>query len=199
MQCVAFSGCFRDFLFITNFQQSDYECALGFFASLSSLLSFLDMCIYSFLSNLKNDLPLLLKMFLHSPPSHSTPTPYSSCCFSFSVAQSCLILCYPMNCSTPGFLVLHCLLEFAQTCVHWVSNAIHPSHPLSLPFSSCPQSFPASGSFPVAQNNMYVKLLLIVLLIVLQWSLLFQFFLSCILDSFYCSTFTFSDLFLGKV
>ena len=199
MQCVAFSGCFRDFLFITNFQQSDYECALGFFASLSSLLSFLDMCIYSFLSNLKNDLPLLLKMFLHSPPSHSTPTPYSSCCCFFSVAQSCLILCYPMNCSTPGFLVLHCLLEFAQTCVHWVSNAIHPSHPLSLPFSSCPQSFPASGSFPVTQNNMYVKLLLIVLLIVLQWRLLFQFFLSCILDSFYCSTFTFSDLFLGKV
>ena len=114
----SFPCCFRDFLFITNFQQSDYECALGFFASLSSLLSFLDMCIYSFLSNLKNDLPLLLKMFLHSPPSHSTPTPYSSCCFSFSVAQSCLILCYPMNCSTPGFLVLHCLLEFAQTCVH---------------------------------------------------------------------------------
>ena len=134
MQCVAFSGCFRDFLFITNFQQSDYECALGFFASLSSLLSFLDMCIYSFLSNLKNDLPLLLKMFLHSPPSHSTPTPYSSCCFSFSVAQSCLILCYPMNCSTPGFLVLHCFLEFAQTHVHWVGYGIHLSHPLLLPF-----------------------------------------------------------------
>ena len=56
-----------------------------------------------------------------------------------------------MHCSILGFAVLHCLLEFAQTCVHWVSNAIHPSHPLSLPFSSCPQSFPASGSFPVSQ------------------------------------------------
>ena len=40
------------------------------------------------------------------------------------------------------------LLEFAQTHVHWVGDAIQPSHPVS-PFSSCPQSFPASGSFPM--------------------------------------------------
>ena len=42
----------------------------------------------------------------------------------------------PMNCSTPDFSVLHCLLEFAQTHVHWVSDAIQPSHsllPSSLP------------------------------------------------------------------
>ena len=67
------------FLFITNFQQSDYECASGFFSSLSSLLSFLDMCFYSFLSNLENDLPLLLKVFLFfffGFPSFSQP-PYS--------------------------------------------------------------------------------------------------------------------------
>ena len=38
-----------------------------------------------------------------------------------------------MNCSTPGFPVLHCLLEFTQTHVHWVSDAIQPSHPLSPP------------------------------------------------------------------
>ena len=36
-----------------------------------------------------------------------------------------------MDCSTPGFLVLHCLLEFAQTHVHWVDDAIQWSHPLS--------------------------------------------------------------------
>ena len=36
-----------------------------------------------------------------------------------------------MNCSTPGFPVLHCLLEFLQTYVHWVNDAIHPSHPRS--------------------------------------------------------------------
>ena len=43
-------------------------------------------------------------------------------------------LCDPMDCSTPGFPVLHCLLEFAQTHVHWFGDAIQPSHPL-LPSS----------------------------------------------------------------
>ena len=38
-----------------------------------------------------------------------------------------------MHCSTPGFLVLHYLPEFAQTHVHWVNDAIQPSHPLSPP------------------------------------------------------------------
>ena len=46
--------------------------------------------------------------------------------------------------------VLHYLLEFAQTHVHWEDNAIQPSHPLSPRFSSCPQSLPASGSFPMS-------------------------------------------------
>ena len=66
-----------------------------------------------------------------------------------SVAKSCTAFCDPMDCSKPGFPV-HYLLEFAQTHVRWVSDAIRPSHPLP-PFSSCPQSFPASGSFPVSQ------------------------------------------------
>ena len=48
-----------------------------------------------------------------------------------SVARSCPTLCDPMGYSTPGFPVLHCLPEFAQVCVHWVSDAIQPSHPLS--------------------------------------------------------------------
>ena len=50
-----------------------------------------------------------------------------------SVTQSCLTLCDPMDCSTPGFSVLHHLPEFAQTRVHWVSDAIQPSHPLLSP------------------------------------------------------------------
>ena len=50
-----------------------------------------------------------------------------------SVAQSCLTLCDPMNCSTPGFPVHHQLLEFTQTQVHWVGDAIQPSHPLLSP------------------------------------------------------------------
>ena len=46
-----------------------------------------------------------------------------------SVAQSCLTLCDSMNCSTPGLPVHHQLPEFTQTHVHWVSDAIQPSHP----------------------------------------------------------------------
>ena len=55
---------------------------------------------------------------------------WAVCC---SVTQSCLILCDLMDCSTPGFLVLHHLLELAQTHVHWVGDAIQPSHPLLSP------------------------------------------------------------------
>ena len=56
-----------------------------------------------------------------------------------------------MDCSTPGFPVHHQLPELAQTLVHWVGDAIQSSPPLSSPFSSCLQSFPASGSFPRSQ------------------------------------------------
>ena len=71
----------------------------------------------------------------------------SSCC---PIAQSCPTLCDPRNSSIPGFPVLYYLLEFAQTHVHWVGDAIQPSQP-PVPFSSCLQSFPALGSFPMSQ------------------------------------------------
>ena len=60
-----------------------------------------------------------------------------------SVAQSCLTLCDLMDCSRPGFPFHHQLLEFIQNHVHWLGDAIQPSHPLSFP---SPQ-----GSFPVSQ------------------------------------------------
>ena len=50
-----------------------------------------------------------------------------------SVTQSCPILCDPMNRSTPGLPVHHQLPESTQTHVHWVGDAIQPSHPLSSP------------------------------------------------------------------
>ena len=54
--------------------------------------------------------------------------------FQFSsVTQSCPTLCDPMDCSMPGLPVHHQLLEFTQTHVHWVGDAIQPSHPLSSP------------------------------------------------------------------
>ena len=56
-------------------------------------------------------------------------------CFSqfSSIAQWCPTLCDPVDCSTLGFPVRHQLLEMAQTHVHWVSDAIQPSHPLLSP------------------------------------------------------------------
>ena len=52
--------------------------------------------------------------------------------------SDCLTLCDPMNRSTPGLSVHHQLLEFTQTHVHRVSNAIQPSHPLSSPSPPAP-------------------------------------------------------------
>ena len=65
-----------------------------------------------------------------------------TCCCS--VTQSCPTL-QPMDCSMPGFPILHCLLKFAQTHVHWQGHPTIFCHPLP-----CLQSFPASGSFPVS-------------------------------------------------
>ena len=62
---------------------------------------------------------------------------------SLLFTQSCLTLCDPMDCSTPGFPILHHLPKFVQTHVHWVSDAIQPSRPV-IPFSSC---FPSIGVF----------------------------------------------------
>ena len=56
-----------------------------------------------------------------------------SCC---SVAESCLALCDPMDCSTPGFPVFHCLLEFAQTHVHGVDIIPHESELVYHPQTS---------------------------------------------------------------
>ena len=64
------------------------------------------------------------------------------------LSQSCPILSKSVDCSAPVFPVLHYLPKSAQTHVHLVSNAIQSSHPVA-PFS-CPQYFPASGSFPVS-------------------------------------------------
>ena len=64
--------------------------------------------------------------------------------------QSCLTPHSPMDCSMPGFPVLQCLPEFTRTLVHWVDDALQPSHPV-VPFSSCLQSLPASRSFLMSQ------------------------------------------------
>ena len=69
-------------------------------------------------------------------------------CWNFqfsSVTQLCPTFCDPMDYSTPGFPVHHQLPELAQTHVYpTISSSV-------VPFSSCLQSFPASGSFPMSQ------------------------------------------------
>jgi len=61
-----------------------------------------------------------------------------------SGAQLCPTLCDPINRSTPGLPVHHQLPEFTQTHLHWVSDAIQPSHPLLSPSPPAPQSLPSS-------------------------------------------------------
>ena len=68
-----------------------------------------------------------------------------NCCCS--VAKSCPTLCDPMDCSTPGFPVLHCLPEFAQIHVHLVGDAIESSHPLYCPLLPVPSIFPSMRVF----------------------------------------------------
>ena len=64
-----------------------------------------------------------------------------------SSAQSCPTLCNPMNRSTPGLPVHHQLLEFTQTHVHRVSDAIQPSHPPSFPSPPAPNPSQHQGLF----------------------------------------------------
>ena len=85
----------------------------------------------------------------YKPKLQGIPNKGKDCRCCCSVAQWYPTLSNPMDCSTPGFRVLHHTLELVQTHVHWVSDAIQPSHPVT-PFSSCPQSFPASGSSPMS-------------------------------------------------
>ena len=85
---------------------------------------------FSFLQVL-NFSPTLILLMTQQPPFSSLTVSwgYSLCCL---VAKSCPTLYDPMDCSTPGFPVLYCLLEFAQIHVHWVNDAIQKSHPLLL-------------------------------------------------------------------
>ena len=89
-------------------------------------------------------------MTYHNHPNSIVYITVYSWCYTFypfrSVAQSCPTLCDPMNCSTPGLPVHHQLPEFTQTHVHWVGDAIQPSHPLSSPLL-LPSIFPSIRVF----------------------------------------------------
>ena len=74
----------------------------------------------------------LIKILLNISLYHALPRAEKTIQFNL-VAQSCPTLCDPMDCNTSGLPAHHQLPEFTQTCVHWVSDAIQPSHPLWSP------------------------------------------------------------------
>ena len=79
------------------------------------------------------------------------------CC---SVAQSCLTLCDPMDCSMTGLPVLPYFPEFAQTHVHQVNDAIQPSHPLSPTSPPSLNLFQHQGLFQwVSSSHQVAKVL----------------------------------------
>ena len=79
----------------------------------------------------------------------------SKCMYQFSlVTQSCPTLCDPMDCSTPDLHVHHQLPEFTQTHVHWVSDAIQPSHPLSSP---SPAPIPPSIRVFSSESSLHMR------------------------------------------
>ena len=75
-----------------------------------------------------NDQISHLRFYYECSQNHQVSSYAVHCC---SVTELCLSCCNPVNCSMPGFPVLHCLLVFAQIYVHWVCDTIQPFHPLS--------------------------------------------------------------------
>ena len=99
--------------------------------------------IFSFMENLHT--------VLHSGYTNvATPHSHQQCGSCCSVTQLYPTFCSPMDCSTPGFPVLHHLLELAQTHVHWVGDGHLTTSCSVIPSSSCLQSYPGSGSFPMS-------------------------------------------------
>ena len=91
-------------------------------------------------------LPTNILKFIRIWNTYRTTFQQPSVQFS-SVPQSCPTLCNPMNRSTPGLPVPHQLPEFTQTHVHWVGDAIQPSHPLSSPSPPAPNPSQYQGLF----------------------------------------------------
>ena len=89
----------------------------------------------------------MLINYMTISPCSIAPIPIQVLLLSF---KSCQTLCNPMDCSVPGFPILH----YSQSLLRFMSIKLvmlYSSCPLSSPFSSCPQPFSASGSFPLSQ------------------------------------------------
>ena len=84
---------------------------------------------------------------------------HKRCCCS--VSKACPTLCNPLDYSTPGSPVLHYLPQFSQTHIHWVGDAIQPSHPLSLPSSPALNLSKHQGLFQwIGSSHQIAKILI---------------------------------------
>ena len=90
------------------------------------------LCLHAVCMSL-NQVQLFATPWTVAHQRDSPPTPKLRLSQFSSVTQSCLTLCDPMDCSTPGLPVHHQFPKFTQSHVHWVGGAIQPSHPLSSP------------------------------------------------------------------
>ena len=100
----------------------------SYLVSISALLQKVVFLLSVCCAYLKSMDKLCYTLYFHNSLDFNTMVPHCYC----SVTKLSTTLCNPMDCSTPGFSILY-YLDFAQTHVHWVGDAIQPSHPLSPP------------------------------------------------------------------
>ena len=119
------------------------------FPVLHYLLEFAQIHVHWVSDAIQPSHPLSFPSLLHSIFSRVfSNESYVNLIIQFSsVAQSCTTLCDPMNCSMPCLPVHHQLPEFIQTHMHWVGDAIQPSHPLSSPSPPAPNPSQHQGLF----------------------------------------------------
>ena len=102
-------------------------------------VQFYQFCVFGISIFFENPIANLMLMVVQVELLHELKGCLSRSDYQFSsAAQSCPTLCDPMNCSMPGLPVHYQIPEFTQTHVHWVSDAIQPSHPLSSPSPPAP-------------------------------------------------------------
>ena len=101
----------------------------SYLVSISALLQKVVFLLSVCCAYLKSMDKLCYTLYFHNSLDFNTMVPHCYC----SVTKLSTTLCNPMDCSTPGFPILHHLPELAQTHVHRDSDAIQPSHPLSSP------------------------------------------------------------------
>ena len=114
--------------------------------TISSSAAFFSFCLQSFPASWSFPMSQLFDSGGHVLELHLQHQSFQWISFS-SVTQSCPTPCDPMNRSMPGLPVHHQLPEFTQTHVHWISDTIQPSHPLSSPSPPAPNPSQHQGLF----------------------------------------------------